>query len=58
MKTLKIDKRFVLTAILILAADALINLKVHFPVKHGPSPRQSGFGHAGGVFSRVRATAG
>jgi oligopeptide transport system ATP-binding protein len=31
------------------------NLKVHFPVKHEPSPRRSGFGHAGGVFSRVRA---
>lgn len=31
------------------------NLKVHFPVKHGPSPRRSGFGHAGGVFRRVRA---
>src|SRR5688572_5523979 len=31
------------------------NLKVHFPVKHRPSPRRSGFGHAGGMFSRVRA---
>ena len=31
------------------------NLKVHFPVKHGPSPRRSGFGRAGGVFSRARA---
>src|SRR6266704_3136936 len=31
------------------------NLKVHFPVKHGPSPRRSGFGHAGGLFSRGRA---
>jgi len=29
------------------------NLKVYFPVKHGPSPRRSGFGHAGGMFSRV-----
>jgi hypothetical protein len=29
------------------------NLKVHFPVKPGPLPRQSGFGRAGGVISRV-----
>ena len=31
------------------------HLKVHFPVKPEPSPRRSGSGHAGGVFSRVRA---
>jgi hypothetical protein len=33
------------------------NLKVHFPIKPGPLPRQSGFGRAGGVFSRVRERA-
>jgi hypothetical protein len=29
-------------------------LKIHFLVKHGPSPCRSGFGHAGGMFSHVR----
>jgi hypothetical protein len=31
------------------------NLKVHFPLKHGPLPRRSGFDHAGGMFNRVRS---